>query len=86
MGLTRKEKKLKSKLRLPRITMGSDEFLNQSLKGGLEKISYMNSNGPLGNCCKVPSEHVIGYVLVGQNVGSTNMPLFSRDHECRECD
>ena len=56
MGLTRKEKKLKSKLRLPRITMGSDESLNQSLKGGLEKISYMNSNGPLGNCCKVPSE------------------------------
>ena len=56
MGLTRKEKKPKSKLRLPRITMGSDEFLNQSLKGGLEKISYMNSNGPLGNCCKVPSE------------------------------
>ena len=46
--------------------MGSHEFLNQSLQGGLEKISYMSSNGLLGNCCKVPSEHVIG-----QNGGST---------------
>ena len=63
--------KSKSKLRLPRIIMGSDEFLNQSLQGDLEKISYMSSNGPPGNCCKVPSEHVIGHVLEGQNEGST---------------
>ena len=65
------KEKPKSQLKLPRITMGSNESLNQSLQGGLEKISYMNSNGPSGNCCKVPSEHVIGHVLIRQNGGST---------------
>ena len=38
-------KKPKSQLKLPRITMGSDESLNQNLQGDLEKISYMSSNG-----------------------------------------
>ena len=31
----------------------------------------MVSNGPPENYCKVPNEHVIGHVLVGQNGGST---------------
>ena len=73
-GPNKKRKKTpKSKLKLPRITMGSDESLNQSLQGGLEKISYMISNGPPGNCCKVSSEHVIGHVLIRQNGGSTSV-------------
>ena len=38
--------------------MGSNESLNQSLQGDLENRSYMSTNGPLGNCCKVPSDHV----------------------------
>ena len=29
------------------------------------------SNGPPWNYCKVPNEHIIGHVLVGQNGGST---------------
>ena len=70
----REKKTPKSKLKLPRITMGSDESLNQSLQGGLEKISYMISNGPPGNCCKVSSEHVIGHVLIRQNGRSTSSP------------
>ena len=74
MSLTLKEKP-KSQLRLPRITMGSDESLNQSLQGSLEKISYISSKVLLGNCCKVPSEHVIGHVLIGQNGGSTHLLL-----------
>ena len=75
----------KSKLGLPRVTMGLDKSLNQSSQGGLEKIGYTSSNGPLVNCCKVPSKYLIGHVLKGQNGRSTNMPLFDRDHECREC-
>ena len=61
----------KSKLGLSRVTMGLDKFFNQSPQGGLEKISYTSSNGPLGNCCKVPNEHIIGHVLVGKNGWST---------------
>ena len=61
----------KSKLGLPRLTMGIDKSLNQSPQGGLEKIGYMSSNGSLGNCCKVLNEHTIGHVLVGQNGRST---------------
>ena len=68
--LKRKEKP-KSKLGLLRVTMRLDKSLNQSLKCDLEKISYMSNNGPLGNCCKVPNEHIIGHVLEGQNEGST---------------
>ena len=83
--LKRKEKP-KSKLGLLRVTMGLDESLNQSLQGGLEKISYMSSNGPPRNCCKVVNEHIIGHVLIGQNEGFTNMPLFGRDQECRKCE
>ena len=45
----------------------------------LTKVSKVVSNGPPGNYCKVPNEHVIGHVLVGQNRGSTNMPLFGKD-------
>ena len=41
----------KSKLGLPRVTMGLNEPLNQSSRGGLEKIDYASSNGPSGNCC-----------------------------------
>ena len=62
----------------------SDKLLNQSLHGGLKKISYMSSNRPSGNCCKVSNENLIGYVLGWQNGGSTNIPFFGRDHECRE--
>ena len=54
--LKRKEKP-KSKLRLPRVTMGSNESLNQSLQGSLEKIGYMSSNESSGNCCKVPNKY-----------------------------
>ena len=41
-------------------------------------------NGSLENYCKVSNRHVIGHMLVGQNRGSTNMPLLGRDHECKE--
>ena len=73
--LKRKEKP-KSKLGLLRVTMRLDKSLNQSLKCDLEKISYMNSNGPLENCCKVLNKHLIIHVLGGQNRGSTNCILF----------
>ena len=46
----------KSKLGLPRVTMGLDKSFNQSPQGGLEKISYTSSNGPPRNCCKVPEQ------------------------------
>ena len=39
----------KSKLGLPRVIMGLNEPLNQSLQGGLEKIGYASSNGPPRN-------------------------------------
>ena len=74
-----------SKLGLPKVTTGLDKSLNQSPQGGLENIDYMSSNGPPRNCCKVLNEHTIAHMLVGQNGGSTNMPLFGRDHEYREC-
>ena len=48
-----------------------DKPFNQSLQGGSEKISHMSSNGPLGNCYKVPKENLIENVLGGQNGGST---------------
>ena len=76
----------KSKIGLPRVTMGLNEPLNQSPRGGLEKIEYGSSNGPLGNCCKVLNKYLIGHMIRGQNGGSTNMLLFGRDHECRECE
>ena len=76
----------KSKIGQPSVTMELDKFINQSPQGGLEKIGYMSSNGPPGNCCKVPNKYLIGYMLGEQNGGSTNMPLFSTDHECRECE
>ena len=66
--------------------MGLDKSLNQNLQGDLEKISYMNSDGPPGNFCKVPNKHLIRRVLEGQNRGSTNMSIFGKDHECRECE
>ena len=31
----------------------------------------MSSNGPSGNCCKVPNENLIGHVLEEQNGRST---------------
>ena len=49
---------------------GQDKPLNQSLQGGSEKISYMSSNEPLGNCCKVLNENLIEHVLGGQNGAS----------------
>ena len=63
----------KSKLGLPRVTMELDKSINQSSQGGFEKISYTSSNGPLGNCCKVPNKYLIGHVLGGQNGGSTHI-------------
>ena len=63
----------RSKLGLPKVTMELDKSLNQSPQGGLEKISYMSSNGPLGNCCKVLNKYLIGHVLGGQNGGSTDL-------------
>ena len=66
--------------------MELDKSLNQSPHGGLEKIGYTSSNGAPGNSCKVQNKYLIGHVLGGQNGGSTNMPLFDRDHECRECE
>ena len=59
----------KSKLGLPRVIMELDKSLNQSPQGGLEKIDYMSSNGPPGNCCKVPNKYLIGHVLGRQNEG-----------------
>ena len=50
---------------------GSNKLLNQSLQGGSKKISYMSSNRPSGNCCKVPNENLIGHVLGEQNGRST---------------
>ena len=76
----------KSKLGLPRVTMELDKSLNHSPQGGLEKIGYTSSNGPPRNYCKIQDKYLIGHVLRGQNRGSTNMPLFGRDHECRECE
>ena len=71
--LKRKEKP-KSKLGLLRVTMRLDKSLNQSPQGGLKiyiYIGYTSSIKPLGNCCKVPNKYLIGYVLGGQNGGST---------------
>ena len=61
----------KSKLGLPRVTMELDKSLNQSPQGGLEKIGYTRSNGPLGDCCKIRDKYLIGHVIRGQNRGST---------------
>ena len=36
----------------------------------------MSSNGPLGSCYEVLNEHLIGYVLRGQNEESTILHLF----------
>ena len=57
----------KSKLGLPRVTMELNKSLNQSPKGGLEKIGYTSSNGPPGDCCKIQNKYLIGHVLRGQN-------------------
>ena len=35
------------------------------------RVSKVVSNGTPENYCKVPNEHVIGFVLVGQNGGYT---------------
>ena len=48
-----------------------DKPFKQSLQGSSEKISYMSSNGPLGNCYKVSNENLIEHVLGGQNGVST---------------
>ena len=53
----------KSKLRLPRVTMGLDKSLNQGLQGGLENIGYTSSNEPPRNYCKVTDKYLIGHVL-----------------------
>ena len=76
----------KSKLVLLIVTMKLDKSLNQSFHGDLEKIGYTSCNRPIGNCYKIQNQHLIGHVLGGQNGGSTNMLLFGRDHECRECE
>ena len=36
----------------------------------------MSNNGSPENCCKVSNEHIIGYMLEGQNGGSTIRLLF----------
>ena len=59
-----------SKLGLPRVIVKLDKSLNQSSQGGLEKIGYTSSNGPPGNCRKVPNKYLLGHVLGGQNGGS----------------
>ena len=51
--------------------MELDKSLNQSPQGGLEKIGYVSSNGPPGNCCKIRDKYLIEHVLRGQNGGST---------------
>ena len=45
--------------------------LNQSPQGGLEKISYMSSNGSSRNCYKILNKNLIGHVLGRQNGRST---------------
>ena len=57
----------KSKLGLPRVTTGLDKSVNQSPHCGLEKIGYTSSNGPPGNCYKVPKKYLKRYVLGEQN-------------------
>ena len=42
-----RKKKPRSELRLSKVAMRLDESLNQSLQGGLKKISYMSSNEAL---------------------------------------
>ena len=66
----------KSKLGLPKVTMGLEKSLNQSSQGGLKKIGYTSNNEPPENCCKVPNEHIIGHVLVGKKGGSTPNMVF----------
>ena len=51
--------------------MELNKSLNQSPQGDLEKIGYMSSNGPSGNCCKLQNKYLIGHVLRGQNGGFT---------------
>ena len=41
----------KSKLGLLRVTIGLNESLYQSLRGGSKKVSSMSSYGPLRNYC-----------------------------------
>ena len=53
----------KFKLGLPRVTMELDKSLNQSPQGGLEKIGYISSNGPLENYCKIRDKYLIGHML-----------------------
>ena len=43
------KKKPKSKLGLPKVIMGLDKSLNQSLRGNSKKVSSMSSNGPPRN-------------------------------------
>ena len=57
----------KSKLGLPSVIMKLDKSFNQSPEGGLEKIGYTSSNGPPGNCYKVPKKYLKRYVLGEQN-------------------
>ena len=54
----------KSKLGLPRVTIGLNELLNPGPRGGLKNIGHASSNGPPGNCYK-------GHMLGGQNKEST---------------
>ena len=46
----------------------------------------MNSNGPLGNYHRISKEHIIRHVLREQNGGSTTIPLFDKDHKCKDYD
>ena len=76
----------RSKLGMSKVTMELDKSFNQSPQGCLENIGYASNNGPPRNYCKVLNKYLTGHVLGGQNGGSTNMPLFGGDHECRECE
>ena len=66
----------KSKLALPKVIIRGQ--INPSIKVSevaQKNISFMSSNGPPGNYCKVLNEHVTGHVLVGKNGGFTKMPI-----------
>ena len=65
--------------------MESDKPLNQSLQSGSEKISCMSNNGSSKDYCGT-LEVNLKACAKGQNGGSTNMPFFGRDHECKECE
>ena len=49
------------------------------------KLSLKGSQETTTSQKRSRGRHLVSHLLRGQNEGSTNMPLFGRDHECKEC-